>query len=77
MSKYNPNMPFWLKRTIARAEHSIARDQNRLKALKLQQAISDIDTQLKRLNEMKSLYPPHKADDDALPCAVHTAPFPS
>ena len=77
VSKYNPNLPFWIKKTIARAERSIARDQARLEVLKTQQAINDIDIQLKRLNAINALYPPHKADDDALSCAVHTAPLSS
>lgn len=72
--KYDPTAPFWLNRSIARAEQSLARDKVKLEMLKVQQAINEINDQLRKLKAFK--YPPHKADD-ALSCEVHTAPFPS
>ena len=74
--KYNPNEPFWLNRTIARTEQSLARDQAKLEALKIQQALNAIDRKLKLLAEISKLYSPQEAED-AQPLAVHSAPLSS
>ena len=74
--KYDPTAPFWLNRTIARTEQSLARDQAKLEALKIQQAINAIDRKLKLLAEISKLYSPQEADDTQ-PLAVHSAPLSS
>ena len=58
MSKYSLNKPFWLNRTIARTEKSLARDQAKLEALKIQQAINEIDHKLKVLASLQKIVKP-------------------
>ena len=69
MSKYNPNMPFYLSRSIARA-------QRKLTELRLREEIYAIDQKLKALRACEQWYPPQEADD-AQPLAVHSAPLSS
>jgi hypothetical protein len=56
--------------------NAIKRTELKLEALHLQQEIAEIDHKLEILKSCKSLYPPHKADDDEQPCALHTAALP-
>jgi hypothetical protein len=45
--------------------------------LRLYRAIALIDLKLEALAVFRKWYPAHKAPDDELPCAVHSAPLSS
>ena len=61
-SYYDPNKPYWLDKSIARAER-------KLEMLHIRQKINDIDMKLQLLSK----YAPQKADEEQ-PSVVHTAP---
>ena len=62
--KYNPNEPFWLNRSIERTERTLARDKAKLEALKIQQAINEIDHKLKILTALQRAIKPWIKEDD-------------
>ena len=65
MSKvYNADTPFYLSRSIARA-------QRKLKELHIREQIYEIDQKLKSLKACEQWYPPQEVDD-AQPLAVHS-----
>ena len=65
---------YWLKQGMQRAEARVKRAQRRIAEVALRQQIEEINRQLAAIEAFRRWYPPHRADDDKQPCAVHSAP---